>query len=104
MTRCPDNIFLLAGEQHCPQRVSDVQRHTHSQLHRPDVQRRPGEVQALHVRRWDSVPRSGEVSQHGLPDLRQPVWESSLAPPFQSACSWSAAKSDKPLSKLRILD
>lgn len=68
-----------AGEQHHPQRLGDVQRHTHPQLGGGRVlQRGPRALQAVHVRRRDAVPSAGEIPQHGLPDLRQPLREGSL--------------------------
>lgn len=74
--------FPVSGEQHRPQRIRHVQRDTHPQLSgRRVFRRRPGEVQALHVRRWDSVPRAGEISQHGLSDVRQPVQKTPLGDP-----------------------
>lgn len=69
----------FAGEQHHPQRLGDVQRHADPQLGRGRVfQRGPRALQAVHVRRRDAVPGAGEIPQHGLPDLGQPLWEGSL--------------------------
>lgn len=70
---------LCAGEQHHPQRLGDVQHHTYPQLGRGRIlQRGPRALQALHVCGRDAVQGAGEIPQHGLPDLRQPLWESSL--------------------------
>lgn len=70
---------LRAGEQHHPQRLGDVQRHTNPQLGRRRLlQRGPRALQAVHVCGRDAVPGTGEILQHGLPDLGQPLWQSPL--------------------------
>lgn len=71
--------WLRAGEQHHSQRLGDVQRDTNPQLGRGRLfQRGPRALQAVHVCGRDAVPGAGEIPQHGLPDLRQPLWQSSL--------------------------
>lgn len=76
MSVCPR---LCAGEQHHPQRLGDVQRDTNPQLGGGRLfQRGPRALQALHVCGRDIVPGAGEIPQHGLPNLGQPLWESSL--------------------------
>lgn len=76
-----NKVFPFAGEQYCSERVGDGERQSHAKLlsgGQRVFRRRSVEVQAVYVCRWHSVPCPGEVSEHGLPDLRQPLWNGPL--------------------------